>query len=139
MSLIKWNNHNDLLPGFAGFVDRFFEDFGTDFYRSTPAVNISETDDAYTLEVAAPGLKRDDFQINLDHNVLTIAAEQKTENEEKKENYKRREFAYTSFKRSFTLPNAADVEGIEAKYEDGVLHITLPKKEETKPRTIEIR
>lgn len=96
MSLIKFNNNQPDL--FSGFMDRFFDDFGTDFYRSTPAVNISETENEYTLEVAAPGLKREDFNLNIDHNILTISAEKKVENTEDKEKYKRREFSYTSFK-----------------------------------------
>lgn len=136
MSLIKFNNNQPDL--FSGFMDRFFDDFGTDFYRSTPAVNISETENEYTLEVAAPGLKREDFNLNIDHTILTISAEKKVENTEDKDKYKRREFSYTSFKRSFTLPNSVDLEGIEAKYEEGVLNLTVPKKGEVKPRTIEV-
>lgn len=135
MSLIKWNNQPDL---FTGFVDHFFEDFGTDFYRSTPAVNITENDSSYSLAVAAPGLTRDDFQLNIDNNVLTISAEKKADGKEEKDNYKRREFSYASFKRSFTLPKFVNNEGIEAKYEDGVLNVTIPKKEEVKPRKIEV-
>jgi len=137
MSLIKWNNQPDL---FNGIVDRFFEDFGTDFYHSTPAVNITESDEAYYLEIAAPGLNKDDFQLSLDHNILTVSAEQKAENEDKDNNgkYKRREFSYTSFKRSFTLPNSVDADGIGAKYENGVLNLSVPKREEVKPRTIAV-
>ena len=100
-----------------------------------PAVNIGETNDAFVIEVAAPGMKREDFHVELDNNMLTIssAREEKTEETEKDNLYSRREFSYQSFQRSFALPeNKIEGDKISAKYTDGILYITVPKKEEAK-------
>ena len=105
---------------------------------TVPAVNITENKEDYKLSVAAPGLKKDDFKINLDKNVLSISAEKKTENTEEGKKYNRREYSYTSFVRSFTLPETADQNKIEAEYTDGVLKITAAKKEEAKNLTRQI-
>lgn len=110
---------------------------------SMPAVNIRESDDEYAIEVAAPGMKKGDFDLRLDHNVLSISSEKEHRNDEQDEkgNYTRREFSYQSFRRSFTLPDAADAEKIQARYDEGILNITIPKREEMKkrpPRTIDI-
>lgn len=103
--------------------------------QSLPAVNIRETNDAFALELAAPGMKKEDFKIDLDQRVLTVSAERKEEKKEEKDGkYTRREFSYHSFRRSFTLPLSADPEKISASYKDGVLHIEVAKKEEAKPR-----
>lgn len=101
-----------------------------------PAVNIKETETGFELELAAPGLKKDQFSIEVDQNLLTISSERKDENESKNAEgtYSRREFSYSAFKRSFTLPETVDSEKIEAQYEDGVLHIAIPKKEEALPK-----
>ena len=99
---------------------------------STPAVNIAENGDDFKIEVAAPGLDKDDFKINLDHNVLTISAEKETENEENKSDFNRREFNYSSFKRSFTLPDSINAEKILATHKNGILSIQIPKREEAK-------
>jgi HSP20 family protein len=99
---------------------------------SVPAVNVAENKNEYRIEVAAPGLSKGDFKINLDHDVLTISSEKEESKEEKEENYTRKEFSYTSFSRSFTLPDVADAEKIEASHKDGVLNITIPKREEAK-------
>lgn len=100
-----------------------------------PAANVKETNDDFIIEVAAPGMKRDDFRVELDNNVLTISSEIEESREEKDKNdkYTRREFSYQSFQRSFSLPESK-VEGgkISAKYTDGILHVTVPKKEEAK-------
>ena len=102
---------------------------------SVPAVNVRETNDAFELEVAAPGMTKDDFKVELDNNMLVISAQKEEKHEEQQENgnYTRREFSYQSFTRSFSLPERL-VEGdrISAKYHDGILHITVPKTEEAK-------
>ena len=100
---------------------------------STPAVNILETKDEFRIEVAAPGLNKDDFKINLDNNELTISANKEISKEEKDETYTRREFGCSSFTRSFTLPETVHGEKISASHKDGILTIHVPKKEEAKP------
>ena len=100
-----------------------------------PAVNIQETGDSFVIQVAAPGMKREHFNVQFENYVLTISAETKEEETDKTENnpFARREFYYGSFERSFALPeNKIDAERIEARYADGILHITVPKKEEAK-------
>lgn len=100
-----------------------------------PAVNVSETNDAFMIEVAAPGMKREDFHVELDNNLLTISSDREQEKKEKQNGnlYTRREFSYQSFQRSFALPeNRIEGDKIFAKYTDGILHITVPKKEEAK-------
>ena len=100
-----------------------------------PAVNIKENADAFKVEMAVPGFDKKDFKINLDHNVLTIASEKKVENEHKNsERYTCREYSYQSFSRSFTLPDAANGDKISAKYENGILNVEIPKREEAKPK-----
>ena len=106
-----------------------------------PAVNIVEEKDDFRIEVAAPGLEKKDFKIDLNNNVLTISSERDDEREEKSERFMRREFSYSSFKRSFTLPETAQVDKIVANHKNGILQITIPKKEEAKvkpPRQIAI-
>jgi HSP20 family protein len=100
-----------------------------------PAVNIKENADAFKVEMAVPGFDKKDFKINLDHNVLTISSEKKVENEHKNgERYTCREYSYQSFSRSFTLPDAANGDKISAKYENGILNVEIPKREEAKPK-----
>jgi HSP20 family protein len=106
-----------------------------------PKVNIKESADAFTVEMAIPGLKKSDFHIDIENQSLCISTEIKQENEQSEENYTRREFGYSSFKRTFSLPESVDDDKIDAKYSDGILSILLPKKEEAKqkpPRTINI-
>ncbi|MBL0008515.1 MAG: Hsp20/alpha crystallin family protein [Saprospiraceae bacterium] len=118
---------------------------GTDFTNSSPSVNIVEHDANYTMQLAAPGLQKSDFSINIENDYLVISAEKQTEKEEtaNEGKFTRREFNYSSFKRSFQLDENINREGIAASYENGVLSITLPKKEENwkKPgsTTIEIK
>jgi HSP20 family protein len=106
-----------------------------------PKVNIRETSDAFWVDMAVPGMKKSDFQIDLDNQLLSISTELKQEKESNEENYTRREFGYSSFKRTFTLPESVDDSKINASYSDGILNIHLPKKEEAKQkpaRTIKI-
>lgn len=110
---------------------------------SMPAVNVRETNDAYELEVAAPGMTKQDFKVKLDNNMLEISAEKEhREEQQENDNYTRREFNYQSFVRTFSLPERlVQGEKISAKYHDGILHITVPKTEEAKvkpPKQIEI-
>jgi HSP20 family protein len=101
---------------------------------TVPAVNITEQKDCYKAELATPGMDKDDFRLDVEGNILTISAEKEEDKEEKDKKYTRREYSYSSFSRSFTLPNEVKKEGIEAKYNNGVLHIILPKKDEVKNR-----
>ncbi|MDC6352526.1 Hsp20/alpha crystallin family protein [Zeaxanthinibacter sp. PT1] len=102
--------------------------------NSFPAVNIKENEKDFELELAIPGQKKEDFNIEVDNNVLSISMETKNEEETKEANYTRREFSYRSFKRAFTLPETVDEDKINADYSDGILRFTLPKKEEALPK-----
>jgi HSP20 family protein len=99
---------------------------------NVPAVNITEQKNDYLVSLAAPGLKKEDFKIDVDGNMLTISSEKEESKEEKDKKFTRKEYNYSSFSRSFTLPEEINKEKIEAKYEDGVLRISLPRKEEAK-------
>ena len=96
---------------------------------NVPCVNITEQKDEYKVSLAAPGLKKDDFHIDVDGNMLTISCEKEENKEEKDNKFTRKEYNYSSFSRSFTLPDEINKEKIDAKYEDGVLRISLPRKE----------
>jgi len=135
MSIIKWRNPEENFPSFSSFFEDFFTRDNWMRGANLPAVNISEDSQNYEVEVAAPGLKKEDFKIDLDHNLLTISAERKEESEKKDKKISRKEFSYTSFKRSFTLPENIDSDRITAKYENGVLKLSLPKTEdENRPK-----
>jgi HSP20 family protein len=144
MSLVKFrNNFPSLINEFIGKdMDELFNFDGPLFNRGfVPAVNVREYNDNFHVEVAAPGMKKDDFKITLDNCVLTVAVEKQHENEEKENRYNRREFSYQSFTRSFRLPDSCNSEKIDAHYQDGILHLAIAKKEEAKriaPRMIEI-
>ena len=97
-----------------------------------PAVNITEHPDEFRLSLAAPGMKKEDFKIDVDGNILTISSEKEENKEDKNKKFTRKEYSYSSFSRSFSLPEEIKQEKINAKYEDGVLKITLPRKEESK-------
>jgi len=108
---------------------------GVDSYKQyVPAVNVKETDSGYELEMAIPGRKKDDFKIEIDKEVLTISSEITKEENETEDNYTRKEFSFSSFKRVFTLPDTVDADKINASYEDGILRFALPKKEEALPK-----
>ena len=128
-----WENFlgRDFLPDF----------FDNDSYKSVPAVNIAEGDDEFVIEVAAPGLERKDFKIDLENNHLTISSEKEDKSEDKNEKTIRKEFRYSTFCRTFTLPETVENDKIRAKHKDGILFVTIPKKEiaKIKPaRQIEI-
>ncbi len=134
MTLVKVNNRpfgnlfGDFLNEFPGVA----RSFGQDAFQF-PETNIHESPDAYHLELNVPGRSREDFKIQVEHGLLTISFEKKEETPAA-ENYKtiRREFSYKSFKRSFSIDNTIDTNGVQAKYENGLLKLLLPKKEEVK-------
>lgn len=130
MSLLK--RGNGYSPVMRNLLSDFFESENLqfdDFFRKdwVPAVNVSETDKAYDIELAAPGLKKEDFHVKVVDGVLTISSEKKSEKEVKDKNYTRKEFNYASFSRSFTLPENVKEEEIKATYENGVLKLNIAK------------
>ena len=140
-SLVKSNG--TFFPAIPSLLDDFLTrdwlDSSLSNWRATgaslPAVNVMETNDDFRIEVAAPGMKRDDFKVELDNNVLTISSRREDKNEEKDENgnYTRREFSYQSFQRSFSLPESKVLgDKISARYVDGILYVTVPKSEDAK-------
>lgn len=146
MTLVKFNpdsRRSSLKPSFNDAFDGIFNDtfFSDRMVSRVPATNISESSDYYHVELAVPGLKKEDFKLNLEKNVLSISVEQRTEDKKQERNYTKREYSYSSFVRSFTLPESADENGIQATYNDGVLAIEIPKREEAKTisRQIEIK
>ncbi|HEU4718485.1 MAG TPA: Hsp20/alpha crystallin family protein [Bacteroidia bacterium] len=140
MSLIKRNNGN--APSTRTFFSDFFD--ADRFFREpflsvtdgewVPAVNVVENEKDFSIELAAPGFKKSDFKVNVENGILNISAEKKTEKEEKEKNYTRREFSYNSFSRSFSLPENSNEENVAAKYDDGVLKLTLAKKVPGSPK-----
>lgn len=126
---------------FPGFFSDFFKPWNEWFdgenifggrIMNVPAVNIVENKDDYSVTLAAPGMKKEDFKIEVDGNMLTISSEKEESSEEKETKYTRKEYSYSSFSRSFTLPNEVNKDQITAGYKDGVLTLSLPKKEEAK-------
>lgn len=140
MALVKFTNR-PFEGSLNNLVDNLFSDlpglFTTGFDESMTKVfipvNVKETEDAYKMEVVAPGFEKSDFQVNVDKNLLTISAERKTEQKEVNEKELRQEYKYRSFKRTFTLHEKIDATGIVAAYINGVLQLNLPKKVEVKP------
>jgi HSP20 family protein len=146
MALVKFANGNSnkvFKPVYSDVFDSFFN---SDSFlpKSTvvriPAVNIAENENQFHIELAVPGMKKEDFKISLEHDQLTISAESKAENAEQDDakKYNRVEYNYSSFMRSFTLPESADPSKIEAEYKDGILLIAVAKKEEAKIQAREI-
>lgn len=138
MSTLALTKKSEAMPAlFEDFFkpwNEWFENGGNLFGRSLtiPSVNITETNQEYQVSLAAPGLKKDDFKIDVAGNMLTISSEKEETKEEKEKKFTRKEYNYISFSRSFTLPEEVNREKIEAKYEDGLLKLSLPKKEEVK-------
>ncbi|HTJ51431.1 MAG TPA: Hsp20/alpha crystallin family protein [Cyclobacteriaceae bacterium] len=135
-----------LFPSLPSLLEDFFNRDWADstlanrnYSTTLPAVNVRETNDNFIIDVAAPGMKRDEFKVELDNNVLTISSqhEEKDEQQDETINYTRREFNYQSFQRSFTLPeDKVEGEKISARYLDGILNITVPKKDEAKVKPV---
>jgi HSP20 family protein len=145
MAIIRWDPYRDLIT-LRDKMNRLFEDATTargeekDMISSSwaPAVDIYETESELVLSAEVPGIDEKDIEIRIEDNTLSIRGERKFEKETKEENYHRIERAYGSFSRSFSLPHYVDQEGIHAEHEAGVLKIHLPKKPESKPKTVKI-
>lgn len=134
------NGNGGLFPALRNdfITNRFFTprlfDFDENFLDgglNSPPANISETDKEFKLDLSVPGMKRDDFKVDVEDGVLTISSEKEEKKTENENNFRRREFSYSSFSRSFTLPENVDENNINAKYDNGMLQVTIPKKEVT--------
>ncbi|MDM1294642.1 Hsp20/alpha crystallin family protein [Sphingobacterium sp. N143] len=147
MALIKFPTKSLNTDAVNPFVNTVFDNLFNDNFISdrlvsrVPAVNISESEKSFTIEMAAPGLDKSDFKINVDKNLITISAEKKEESVSEEKLYSKKEFNYSSFSRSFTLPDTVDYSNIEAAYEGGVLILTVGKKEDAiiAKRLIEVK
>ena len=124
---------------FTGNLPRTFEDEGIARGSWSPSVDIYENKEQIVLEAELPGMNREDFDLSIENNVITLRGERHFEKRDETDNYHRVERAYGSFTRSFTLPNSVSGEGVTADYRNGVLRVTIPKREETKARRIEIK
>ena len=143
MTLVKFNNgHKNYSanPFFNDVFDTILNDrfLGGKQLSHVPAVNIAETESEFQIELAVPGLKKEDIKINLEKNVLSVSAEKKNENVEEGRKFTKREYNYTSFSRSFNLPESVDHSKIDAEYVDGILKLNVAKREEAKIQTREI-
>ena len=143
-TLVKRNGRSGTVPS---IWNNFFNDDLFNWERnfattdnSLPAVNIKETPDTFLVEMAAPGMEKKDFKIELDGSALTISSEKQSESEEKEgENYNRKEFSYQSFYRTFHLPKeVVNADKIQAKYENGLLRLIIPKREEAKQKPVRL-
>lgn len=142
MTLIKFQNPKTkrffetdaMFPGFGNAFENFLK-MDYNYGESTPSVNVTENENEFQLEYLVPGFKKEEIKVALEQNILTVKAEKKTENIDEQKRYTRKEFSFSSFKRSFTLPENVDIEKMTAKHEHGILHIVLPKKVEEKKST----
>lgn len=139
MSLIKFNKKNNLFPwNYDSMTNLFNTDdfFSTDFFENTsflPAMNVKENEENFEIEFAIPGYSKEDFQVTIENDVLNVSSEKKKESEDTKDNYTRKEFSFSSFKRSLKLPDSVNLkQEVKATYKDGILKLTLQKLEETK-------
>lgn len=146
MTLVKYNPNRNLFSLRTNMDQLFDEFFGLNkgsWPESTlnvvPAINLEETEETYKISAELPGMNKKDINIQLENNVLSISGEKKAESETKDRNFHRVERSYGKFHRAFELPGAVNRDKIEAAYENGVLHITVPKAEEAKPKQIEIK
>ena len=139
MTLVRYQNQlpNLLNKFFNTEIDNWSNNNFSDLDSTLPSINIKENENEFVVDVAAPGFEKEDFNIELNHDVLTISSQVKEESESKEgEKFTRKEFSYKSFKRSFTLPELVEDENISATYKNGILSIHIPKKEEAKPKPI---
>jgi len=143
MAITRWIPRSSL-TGFRSELDRFFDNFfsgeeeETSLYRFTPSVDIEEGEKAYHVTAELPGVKKDDVKVTVKDNVLTINGEKKQKKEEKGKEYHRTERAYGSFQRCFRLPEMVDQENINAEFKDGMLEISIPKKEEAVSKEVNV-
>ncbi len=141
MAILKWDPFKEL-QALQDRIDKLFEESlrGRELASTswTPAVDIYETDDAIVLEAELPGMNEKDIEVKVEDNVLTIRGERKFEEKRKEENYYRMERFYGAFQRSFTLPPNIETNKIKAEYKKGILKVTMPKKEQAKPKQIKI-
>src|SRR6185437_10150624 len=142
MTTLKFNQPT--LKTLDSFLDNLLNDLPVPINNNGfnfPAVNICETNDNYELEFNVPGRKKEDFKITVDKNILSVSFEKKEEQKEENKQFIKREFSAQSFKRSFTLDEKINADDINAKYENGILQLTLPKKEEVKvlPKEISVK
>lgn len=137
MLTVKPETGRVAFPRFSTMFDNIFEnEFATPNFIKTPVlVNVKDTAEDFKIEVAAPGFAKENFSIKVEGNLLTIAGEHKNEVEQKEEKFTRKEFNFSTFTRSFTLPKLVDAARITATYESGILSVALPKKEEAKATT----
>ncbi len=140
MKPVRRKNGWGLTPSMRSWLDDFWgsdkffdDDFFTARDRWLPAVNIKDEKDHFEIEVAAPGLRKEDFVVNIENGLLVISCEKEEKKDEKDDNYTRKEFSYRSFYRSFTLPENANPDTIEARYENGILKLRMKKMEIAKP------
>lgn len=147
MTLIRWTPGREIM-GIQGEMNRVFDNFfGTPrrvekddrVLYWTPRVDVEEADDQFVVTAELPGLNKDDVKIEVKDRMLTFTGEKKTENDKKDRNIHLYERTYGKFCRTFTLPDNVDVDKIEAGFKDGILHIDIPKTEETKPRQVEVQ
>jgi HSP20 family protein len=146
MSIVRYDPFRDLRTLqeevnrlFSTNLTRSFDDEGIGRGAWAPSVDIYENKDQIVLEAELPGMKQEDFDLSIENNVITLRGERKFEKTDETDNYHRVERSYGSFTRSFTLPQTVSAEGATAEYNNGVLRVTLPKREETKARRIEIK
>ncbi len=144
MSLVKIKSNPIEKPFDQMFRNIFNDDFDGFFVKPfnsgfSPAVNVVEGKENFRLEVAVPGFSKNDFSLKLDGNLLTISGEKKNEVSKEDEKYTMREFSHNTFSRTFTLPQSVDANKIGAEYNEGILKVTLPKREEMKHKSLEIK
>lgn len=132
MALVKYRTRPNLMNTFFDDVlarDSFFKDFMNGEHGSTPSANVKETESDFRIELAAPGFDKKDINIELNDKTLTLSAVREDKHENTEEKYTFKEFSYNTFRRSFTLPEGIDEDNIKAKYENGILHVVLPKSD----------
>lgn len=134
MTIIRWQNRPSLSSMLDEMMDR---NFSTGFEKNcgcVPATNILENEKQFEIQLSAPGMKKEDFSLQMENNVLSVSYEKKEGEDKKDENFLRREFGIESFTRSFSIPKTADAENINARYEQGILYISVPKLNPEKAR-----